>query len=592
MIRSLRPPYTAMLLFVVTVGVYYASILDVYINQSVINIEDQALLDSFSSSGLKISDIFASSGKYFRPVTFISFFIDQSLWGDIPFGYRLTNLLYHSINVVLLYFTTLLLLNASSRKREISFLAALIFALHPLAVESVSWISGRTDPLATLWSLMAIIFYLLSKLQGRWYLLPFSFLFIAASVFSKETGLATPIIIASMELFYCRSLGYSRWRYSLPIFGLFIIAIPSYLILRSIMLGGNDLGLGLIRSEFAEKGISALVLFLASYGFYFKKFLYPFPLNIAINEINTPFYAICGFFILSGFVILLFFKNMRRYHFLLFWAILVLGPAALISFTDIAWTPWAERYVYSSSVPLSIICSMSFFKFSEIQNAAYKKNAIISITIILLFFCISTIQRSLILNSNAAVWKDSYAKSPRFIQAAVGYASSLASDGKIEEAEAVLNEATKLEGSKHVIYHTLGKIYHIKRDYEKAEMLYNKALAEATNDKRLITMGPTLRKSILMSLSDLERTRAVTSADKKERKAHYLNSIAKLGEAYGEIASPFIFYQIAKIYLTIKEYEKAAEYLNKFIKDGKGNSYRNAAIKLLNNIELGVVSPI
>ena len=72
---------------------------------------------------------------FYRPITTTSFALDYSLWGTNPFGYHLTNLLLHILNVILIYF----LINRLGG-RGLAFLAALFFAAHPIHTESVSWI--------------------------------------------------------------------------------------------------------------------------------------------------------------------------------------------------------------------------------------------------------------------------------------------------------------------------------------------------------------------------------------------------------------------------------------------------------------------
>ena len=78
---------------------------------------------------------------FFRPVVLLSYAVDHALWKNQPFGYHLTNLLLH--------FGCCLLVYRLARDEELSRYCALagagLFATHPVHVESVAWISGRTD---------------------------------------------------------------------------------------------------------------------------------------------------------------------------------------------------------------------------------------------------------------------------------------------------------------------------------------------------------------------------------------------------------------------------------------------------------------
>jgi 4-amino-4-deoxy-L-arabinose transferase-like glycosyltransferase len=89
-------------------------------------------------------------GNY-APLHIISYMIDYTLWGMRPSGYILSNVLIHAVNGILFY----LLLFRMNRRRALGFIAAFIFLLHPVQVESVSWISQRKN-------LLAMFFFLLS----------------------------------------------------------------------------------------------------------------------------------------------------------------------------------------------------------------------------------------------------------------------------------------------------------------------------------------------------------------------------------------------------------------------------------------------
>ncbi len=109
---------------------------------------------------------------YFRsyaPLTLLSHAVDWRIWGSDPFGHHLTSILLHAANTGLLVLLILTLLKARSEKELrthnaagahiAAFVATLFFAIHPLRVESVAWISDRKDILATLFFLLMLISY-------------------------------------------------------------------------------------------------------------------------------------------------------------------------------------------------------------------------------------------------------------------------------------------------------------------------------------------------------------------------------------------------------------------------------------------------
>ena len=90
-----------------------------------------------------------------HPLTWLSHMLDCELYGLNPMGHHWTNLQLHMANTLLLFFILQLMTGAIWRS---AFVAAL-FALHPLHVESVAWISERKDVLSTFFCMLTIFAY-------------------------------------------------------------------------------------------------------------------------------------------------------------------------------------------------------------------------------------------------------------------------------------------------------------------------------------------------------------------------------------------------------------------------------------------------
>ena len=90
-----------------------------------------------------------------HPVTWLSHMLDCQLFGLKPWGHHLTNVLLHALNAGLVFALLQLMTGATWR----SLLVAALFALHPLRVESVAWVSERKDVLSGFFGLLALIAY-------------------------------------------------------------------------------------------------------------------------------------------------------------------------------------------------------------------------------------------------------------------------------------------------------------------------------------------------------------------------------------------------------------------------------------------------
>jgi hypothetical protein len=322
----------------------------------------------------------------------------------------------------------------------------------------------------------------------------------------------------------------------------------------------------------------------ASYGFYIKKFIDPFPLQFAIDTINTNVYALFGAVLILLFGGKMFIKP-SVLSFFCFWTLLGLLPAAAVSCTDIAWTPWAERYLYFSMVPLSLLSAMLCVQLVKNRQNIVRKVTFVCAVITVILFAIISVQRAHVWNDDLTLSQDTFAKSPSFIPAAVFYACSLREKGLRDEAEQQLRNAELLPGAKHQVFYNLGLISISKGDSESAKRYFLGALAEARNDKKLVLMGPSVRKSILLSLSGVEMIESKSYTEKKTKQKFYQRGINYLVEAYREDASdPFLLYNIAKLYLFTGNRTQAKKYFEEFIKKWDNDIYRQTAVKLLKKL--------
>lgn len=139
-------------------------------------------------------------GGFYRPLIRLSIVFNKALCGHNAFGYHLTNLLIHLINVWLIICIARLLLPEGGKSFAI--IPGILFGVFPIHHQSVFWISGRTDLLAGLFAFATILFILqfLEHGQPRFYSL--SLICAILALLSKEVSIAIPpIIIAALLIF-------------------------------------------------------------------------------------------------------------------------------------------------------------------------------------------------------------------------------------------------------------------------------------------------------------------------------------------------------------------------------------------------------
>ncbi len=149
---------------------------------------------------------------FLRPVVGLDFWVEYRLWGTHPFGYHASNVLLHVLNSLLVVKLTTLLLPNTARNRTISLASGLIFLSMACHAESVSWISGRTDLIAALFSLLTLCSLVQGIRSGSRYYLFGSLFLLAAALFAKESAFALPFLMVATALFLRIS---RRWRIDL-----------------------------------------------------------------------------------------------------------------------------------------------------------------------------------------------------------------------------------------------------------------------------------------------------------------------------------------------------------------------------------------
>ena len=176
----------------------------------------------------------------YRPLSYLSYFIDSIIWKTNPTGYHVMNILFHAINTSLVFIVAFRIFSHSRINIKVaSFLTALLFAIHPSHSETVTWISSRMDLLMTMFVLLCLYCYLqfLTYSKKRYlYCIPCLYLL---GLFSKETAIITPIYILGAFLFYKKKLDTPH----LILGSLLLLVLGGYFGLRGYalpqLIGGN-----------------------------------------------------------------------------------------------------------------------------------------------------------------------------------------------------------------------------------------------------------------------------------------------------------------------------------------------------------------
>src|SRR5213594_2482600 len=243
---------------------------------------------------------------HYIPLTWMTLGLDYLLWGMNPVGYHLTNLLLHAANAVVFFFVVRRLLtralsSPSERGHALALsagFASLVFAIHPLRVESVAWATERRDVLSGLFYLLTILMYLRAREReerGRgWYWLSVAVFVLA--LLSKSMVVNLPVVLLILDVYPLRRLGGAVGWWSAPARRVYVEKIP-FVLLAAAASAIAVMAQSSVHAAFslAQLGVPGR-LAVAAYGlsFYLEKMVAPLNLSPlyelgTVNPWATPF---------------------------------------------------------------------------------------------------------------------------------------------------------------------------------------------------------------------------------------------------------------------------------------------------------------
>jgi protein O-mannosyl-transferase len=406
-------------------------------------IRNNLLLKTFS-----LKEIFSRYivGNY-HPVTILVLAIEYHFFGLNALGYHAVSLLLHLLNVLLVFYALLLL----SQKAEVALVAALLFGIHPLHVESVAWASELKDMLYTFFFLAAYVFYLkyINSLHKKFYV--FALILFLLSLLSKAMAASLPVILLLTDYFKGRKINKPVLIEKAPFF---ILAVTLGVIAVFAQNVSSEL------PDFASPLPHRLVY--ASYGFitYLVKLLiphhlsafYPYPdKNTDVVEMIYYVFLVLG---LIGVVI-----YSIRFSKIIFFGF---GFFAVTVFLVLQLLPvgraiMADRYSYIPSIGIFYLAGEGFYYSWKNKS---KWLTIIVLSAFAIFFSVKTFDRCGIWKNEIVLWNDvirQYEKVPlAYLNRGITYAKENEYDKAIED----LTKAIQLDTNYTKAYYNYAKAYY------------------------------------------------------------------------------------------------------------------------------------
>lgn len=466
-----RPNYILILLLgLITFSIYLNSL-----NGDFLIDDQQGILNNEH-----LHDIKTYFSKYFsiHPGVFseLAYLFIWHISGPSPYYFHLFNVLIHAGCVILLFILCNILFNNVS----LSFLSSLIFALHPIHTEAVSWISGGHYAFSSLFFITAMIFYVKSDRSLSF--LALSVLFFALCLFVGNATATLPLMFILYDLFFRRVQDKTLKRLRLLV--LFFILIIALMFVGTFFVTRNKF----IHMIFYYRGFGYLVVIAKAFAYYLKilylplarGLFHPFAFNtFAIQKISPAFFVAIGILVIAIFSFFRYRRSSPAVSFGIAWFLVTYAPYSnIIPVCNII----SERYLYLPSAGFCILMAALFLKAWEMINKNITRQAILrlvavaSLTSFLGSYAALTVKRNFEYRNVFIYWLSNINNFPDGYIAFNNLAASFYAQGNMENAKAYCWINLMINPNQPYVWCNLGKIYRETKDLKQAKECYQEAL--------------------------------------------------------------------------------------------------------------------
>jgi len=397
--------------------------------------DDKNFLENPHYRGLGPANLrwmFTNHYGHYMPLTWLTLGFDYVVWGMNPFGYHLTNLLLHVLNAVLCFrLVDGLLQRARPDETESSRMwaavaGALFFAIHPLRVESVAWVTERRDLTSGFFFLLTALAYLrmteeAAESGGRRKWLALSSAAFAGFVLSKAMGMTLPLVFLLLDLWPLRRFGREKAS------TLFLEKIP-FFVLMAVAVILTGWGQREAKAFYSVEDYP-LSQSLGQPGyrlsFYVVKTLLPWnlsPLYFYLPQMGWP--QVLGWIAIVGATIGTFLARRRAPALAVAWISYLLLISPVSGFAQAGPHFAADRYTYNACLPFAVLFAGALVAMP--QGPRRKAIGVVAFLVLLTFALLTPIQ--------CRTWRDSVALWDRAIAVEPGIYFSFSNRGAAKSA--------------------------------------------------------------------------------------------------------------------------------------------------------------
>ncbi len=479
--------------------------------------DDEAYVQNFrlrDAEGLGRIWFDLGSIPQYYPLVHTTYWLERRLWGDLPAGYHLVNVLLHGLAAVLVYRIL------TGLRVPGAWLAAAVFALHPIQVESVAWITERKNVLSGVFYLLAMLAYFRfarldesrpTENRGRWY--GVSLLAFVCAMLSKTVTSTLP---PALLLITWWKRGKIMWRDVLTILPFLVIGAP--LGILSAWMEKNNVG-----AKGPQWDFSLLDRFLIAgraLWFYPAKLLSPSKLTFIYPRWEIDSTAAWQYVYPAAAIGVLVALWLARHRLgrgplvgVLFYAGTLVPALGFFDVYPMRYSFVADHFQYLAGLGLVAVLA-GFVGHRLASMEAEKRNTLgILVGIVLCVLGALTWMQCFVYLNLETLWKDTVRKNPGSYLAQNNLGEIYLDNKELELALPHFEAALKAKPDHASTHNNLGNIYQLQGKFEEAERKYRQAIKYNPDH-------PMVRNNLGTVLFEMKRNRA---AEEQYNKALAMN---------------------------------------------------------------------
>lgn len=445
-------------LFILFAGIVFAVHAPAFKNTFTKWDDYQYIFENPFLNNISFDNIFGLFTNYFEgnytPLTFFTFLLEKNLIGEKATVFIVTNIMFHVLNVFLVFKLVEKLFNNYS----FSFSVALLFSVTPLHVESVVWIAERKDVLYVFLFLASSLCYLRFLATEKILWIAFSVLLFLLSSLSKSTAITLLPVLFLFDYFLNRTVfSIKNILYKLPFF---VIATGIvYIGLKGVQSGAENL------SDYHLSLPQRIIMAFYAINNYVLKFLFPYNLSayysypfVPSSQIPVMVIGVAFLFMTALAFVLYFFKKNKTILFLAMFFLATLFPA--LQFFPVGNAYMADRFVYLPSLALCVLFCLLIVTIKKWGKVIY--------IVFLVVGSITTVKRTMVWKNTETLWSD-VIKSDRppalaYLNRGLYYYENSLPDKAMSD----LNHALLADSTYSRAFYNRGLLYFSMEDYRQA----------------------------------------------------------------------------------------------------------------------------